>query len=510
MPGRRTRRALFRDIDEAARPAARDRPVRAQPARRHVRLGRRLLRPDRRESDGQRSGLGRASSATSSPIGTISTSISTAPASARRATASSASAASGCSTSCRSGRARSASTSISSMRRAPSSTTGPATTSSSPPTAPTAASAPAMRSISASTSRSGRTSSSGSARPRCSRPSPSPSSRPRQAGSGPHAYRFDDDRAGASTFIVEMAPDTWAGLGLDRMDQPQAIALCERIFAKYLGGHALMSNAAHLPGPAGLAAVPPDRLPALGPPQPDPARRRGAHRPFLDRLGHQARARGRDQAGRGAEPSRPRPRAGARRISGRAQPRGAQAPEQRAQLDRMVRDARALPPFRADPVRLFAAHPLAAGQPRESAAARQGLARRRRALVPVEGARPHRQRAGAADVRAVPAARDGARESRRRLADGDVFGAGRLPERFPPRPLWRAGAGRRRPPLHRDDLRLGGRADHPGLRRHVRARTCRGLAADRRFRPRPQQGQILPPARPFRAQGQHQGRLGRL
>jgi len=61
-----------------------------------------------------------------------------------------------------------------------------------------------------------------------------------------HAYRFDDD---LSTFIVEMAPDTWAGLGLDRMDQDEAMALCERIFAKYLGGHALMSNARHLPGP---------------------------------------------------------------------------------------------------------------------------------------------------------------------------------------------------------------------------------------------------------------------
>jgi anthraniloyl-CoA monooxygenase len=61
-----------------------------------------------------------------------------------------------------------------------------------------------------------------------------------------HAYRFDGD---LSTFIVEMAPETWAGLGLDRMDQPDAIALCERIFAKYLDGHPLMSNAAHLKGP---------------------------------------------------------------------------------------------------------------------------------------------------------------------------------------------------------------------------------------------------------------------
>jgi anthraniloyl-CoA monooxygenase len=61
-----------------------------------------------------------------------------------------------------------------------------------------------------------------------------------------HAYRFD---SGLSTFIVEMAPDTWARLGLDRMEQSEAIALCERIFARYLDGHALMSNAAHLRGP---------------------------------------------------------------------------------------------------------------------------------------------------------------------------------------------------------------------------------------------------------------------
>jgi anthraniloyl-CoA monooxygenase len=61
-----------------------------------------------------------------------------------------------------------------------------------------------------------------------------------------HAYRFDD---GLSTFIVEMAPETWAKLGLDRMDQADAIALCERLFAEYLDGHPLMSNAAHLEGP---------------------------------------------------------------------------------------------------------------------------------------------------------------------------------------------------------------------------------------------------------------------
>jgi anthraniloyl-CoA monooxygenase len=61
-----------------------------------------------------------------------------------------------------------------------------------------------------------------------------------------HAYRFDDD---LSTFIVEMDPETWAGLGLDRMSQDEAIALCEHIFAAHLDGHRLISNAGHLPGP---------------------------------------------------------------------------------------------------------------------------------------------------------------------------------------------------------------------------------------------------------------------
>jgi len=62
-----------------------------------------------------------------------------------------------------------------------------------------------------------------------------------------HAYRFDE---GLSTFIVECSEATWRGLSFDSMDQPDAIARCEAIFAKQLGGHALMTNAAHLSGPA--------------------------------------------------------------------------------------------------------------------------------------------------------------------------------------------------------------------------------------------------------------------
>jgi anthraniloyl-CoA monooxygenase len=64
-----------------------------------------------------------------------------------------------------------------------------------------------------------------------------------------HAYRFDED---TSTFIVECSEATWCGLGLDTEDSEKSIAICERIFAKYLGGHCLMSNATHLRGSAWL------------------------------------------------------------------------------------------------------------------------------------------------------------------------------------------------------------------------------------------------------------------
>jgi anthraniloyl-CoA monooxygenase len=62
-----------------------------------------------------------------------------------------------------------------------------------------------------------------------------------------HAYRFAAD---CSTFIVECSEATWRAFGFDTMDQAQAIATCERVFANYLDGHGLQSNAAHLVGSA--------------------------------------------------------------------------------------------------------------------------------------------------------------------------------------------------------------------------------------------------------------------
>ena len=62
-----------------------------------------------------------------------------------------------------------------------------------------------------------------------------------------HAYQFESDTA---TFIVECSERTWASWGFGDMTRDQSIATCERIFARHLGGHGLMSNAGHLRGSA--------------------------------------------------------------------------------------------------------------------------------------------------------------------------------------------------------------------------------------------------------------------
>jgi anthraniloyl-CoA monooxygenase len=54
-----------------------------------------------------------------------------------------------------------------------------------------------------------------------------------------HAYRFD--RA-MSTFIVETPEENWYRAGLDRMTTAESVAFCQRMFARYLDGHELLSN----------------------------------------------------------------------------------------------------------------------------------------------------------------------------------------------------------------------------------------------------------------------------
>ncbi len=62
-----------------------------------------------------------------------------------------------------------------------------------------------------------------------------------------HVYQFDDNTA---TFIVETLPETWEKLGFPDMTKEETVETCRRIFERHLGGHDLMSNAAHLRGSA--------------------------------------------------------------------------------------------------------------------------------------------------------------------------------------------------------------------------------------------------------------------
>jgi len=64
-----------------------------------------------------------------------------------------------------------------------------------------------------------------------------------------HVYKFDE---ATTTFIVECPEPVWLAHGLDKADQAESIAFCERLFADSLQGERLMTNARHLRGSAWL------------------------------------------------------------------------------------------------------------------------------------------------------------------------------------------------------------------------------------------------------------------
>jgi hypothetical protein len=191
-----------------------------------------------------------------------------------------------------------------------------------------------------------------------------------------HAYRFDDT---TSTFIVETPEEVWCAAGLDTMEKDEAIAFCEKLFARYLGGHKLMSNASHLRGSAQWIRFPRVVLRTLGarrrPRAGGADGRRRAHRALFDRLGHEARGRGCDRARASDRPHAGRFARRARRVRGDARHRGAAHPECCTQFDRMVRARRSLRQPAARAVRVFAVDAQPADQSREPALARPRLRR---------------------------------------------------------------------------------------------------------------------------------------
>ncbi len=62
-----------------------------------------------------------------------------------------------------------------------------------------------------------------------------------------HVYQFD---ANTATFIVECSQQTWDAVGFAGMSKEETVETCRKIFEGHLGGHELMSNAAHLRGSA--------------------------------------------------------------------------------------------------------------------------------------------------------------------------------------------------------------------------------------------------------------------
>lgn len=68
-----------------------------------------------------------------------------------------------------------------------------------------------------------------------------------------HAYRFDGE---TSTFIVETPEEVWRASGIENMSQEEGIAYCEQLFAPWLDGQPLISNAKHLRGSANWIRFP--------------------------------------------------------------------------------------------------------------------------------------------------------------------------------------------------------------------------------------------------------------
>ena len=174
-----------------------------------------------------------------------------------------------------------------------------------------------------------------------------------------------------------------------------------------------------------------------------------AHRAFLDRLGHQARAGGRDRAGRRTCTAEPEPRQrrfddyeDERRTRGAAscrarratRPNGSRTSSATCISSRAVRLLAADPHQRISHENLRAARP-ARGWRAPSAGSRSSAT----------GEQPTTPRA--ADVHAVPAARDAAEEPHRRLADGAVLGGRRHARTTSTSCIRRARQGRRRPGL---------------------------------------------------------------
>lgn len=54
-----------------------------------------------------------------------------------------------------------------------------------------------------------------------------------------HCYQYEP---GASTWVIEMAPETWEGFGLGEKSEEESASIIEEVFREELGGHPLLTN----------------------------------------------------------------------------------------------------------------------------------------------------------------------------------------------------------------------------------------------------------------------------
>ena len=242
-----------------------------------------------------------------------------------------------------------------------------------------------------------------------------------------HAYQFtpmgrDDGSTGECTIVIETTDEAFRAAGLSPTDEAATARFVERLFADDLHGNTVLTNRSHW-----------RQFPTVtcktwhhAVPRPDG---RTTHVVLLGDAAHTAHfsigsgtklaledAIALDAAVVAARPAAPATCSARSRTTRRTPRRGRPHPALGERQPRVVRERASLLGDGADPVRLLAAVALEADHAREPAASRSGAGGRRRGLVE-RGRRARARRAaagalrGPADVRAVPAARDGARRT---------------------------------------------------------------------------------------------------
>ena len=319
-----------------------------------------------------------------------------------------------------------------------------------------------------------------------------------------HAYRFSED---LSTFIVETREETWRAPASTGRHGAVDRVLREAVRASISTATGCMSNAAP-PARLGLAQLPPRAAASAGITRNVVLIGDAAH------TAHFSIGSGTKLAMEDAIALARTLRAAAtctRRSRAYQAERALEALRlQNAARNRMewFENVARYTQLDAGAVRLQPADGQPAHRPREPAAARRRIRRRRRGWL-ARAARRHGRSRGRRCSRRSGCAALTLDEPRRRVADGAVLGGGRHAERLPPGALGSRAHGGAGLVVTEMTCVVAGRAHHARLHRALERGAARRLAAHRRFRARAHAGKDLPAARSRRAARARRSSAGR-